>query len=199
MSTPRTEPGGSAPGRSGQPPAAPARPRTETVLALIAAAAALCAATLDDAADLWILLDLAALIAAGTAVALLLRGFRLAHGRPSLGDLATGVVIASISAAVWLLARHGPQARVGSLLLATAAVMGAVLALLVLGGAALRFRRESRGGGRAASGAAPGPTSSGEASGLLAGGIAAGRAAAVTTLVAAAVAVAAALRDALLR
>ena len=161
------------------------RPRTETVLALTAAASALCADALDDTADLWVVLDLAALLAAGAALALLLRTVSVVRGRPALTEVATATVTASISAAAWLLARHGPQAGVGGLLLATAAVMGAVLTVLILGGALVQHRR----------GAAP---AQGAPVRALVGSLP-GRAAALTTVSAATVAVAAALRDALVR
>jgi len=197
MSSPRTD----RPGHPG--PGSAARPRTEPVLALIGAAAALSAGLLDDAGDLWVVLDIAALLTVTSAIAMVLHGAGVRRGRPAFDELATGTVTAGISGSVLLLAEHGPQARVGTLLLGTAAAMGAVLTVLVLGGAVVRYRRERAdlagdqgadpGADFAADplGAAPAPPLPARAPlGMTAG---------MVTVAAAALAVAAALRDAVVR
>jgi hypothetical protein len=201
MSTPRTdrpdgapEPVGDVPARAGV--ALVGRPRTEPALAVTAAVTALLADALDDSGNLWVVLDIAGLLGAGIAVALLLRGFGISGGRPSLTELATSAVTAAISGAVWLLAGHGPQARVGTLLLGTAAVMGAVLTLLVLGGALSRYRRESTGAAPTSPPDVMRPREPGAPGDLP---TAAGRAATIITLLTAAVAVASVARDVIVR
>jgi len=177
MSTPRIQgPDGSA---------ADPRPRTEPVLALTAAAAA-GVGQLLSAGRLWIVLDLAAVLAAVAALALLLRALAVERDRPALAELSTGVVVGGISAAVLLLAWRGPEAYVGTLVLDVAAGMGTVLAVLIIGGAAVRLVHERP--------AAPRPAD--RAAGAPAG---VGRLVAAVTVLAAAVAVAVTLRDAVAR
>lgn len=165
----------------------PRTDRTEPVLALTAAASALVAEPLSNAGGIWVLLDMAAVLAATAAVGMLLRALAAERSRPSLVEVATAVMTAGISGAVVLLALHGPQARVGTLLLGTAAGMGAVLTVLVLFGAGSRYLRERSAdtGDAGVVAAAPGP------------GI--GRIAGLVTVLAAAVAVAAVVRDAFVR
>jgi hypothetical protein len=154
-----------------------ARPRLEPVLALLAAASAGTAQLVTNVDALWVLLDAAAVLGAVFAVAMLLRALAAARARPALGELATGVVTGGLTAAVLLLALHGPQARVGALVLEVAAAMGALLTALVVGGAGVRLVRE-----RPAAADRSGTPTIGRAAGWI-------------TVVAAAVAVAAVARD----
>lgn len=173
----------------GRPAPGDGRPRTEPVLALVALAAAALAQLMTNADSLWVLLDLAAALAAVSAVGMLLRTLGVDRQRPAFAELATGVVIGGISVAVLLLATHGPQARVGTLLLDVASAMGALLTALIVGGALSRLRRDGLGSAGTGSGVDDGVGVVGPV----------GRVAGLVTVLAAVVAAACALRDAALR
>jgi hypothetical protein len=156
MSSPRTQrpDGSSDDGRPtgavplGQPGGVPGDPaaspvRSEPVLAVTGAVAAGLAQLLTDTAGIWVLLDVAGVIAATVAVGMLLRSTAAERGRPALAELATGVVVGGLCVAVLLLARHGPEAPLGALVLGMASVMGGVLTLLIVAGALVRDRREA--------------------------------------------------------
>ncbi|HEY6798352.1 MAG TPA: hypothetical protein VI248_27040 [Kineosporiaceae bacterium] len=135
--SPQRDPGGD-PG----PGPGPARPRTEPVVALLATASAGAGQLLENVDALWVVLDIAAVLGAVAAIAMLLRALAASRGQPALAELGTGVVTAGLCAAVLLLAQHGPEARLGALVLEVATAMGALLTSLIVAGAVTRLVRE---------------------------------------------------------
>jgi hypothetical protein len=123
-------------------------PRTrgpEPTFALLGLASAVTAALLTGAAGLWVVLDMAALLAATAALATGLRRLGRSDGRNSLTELGNGLMMLGIAGALLLFALRGPTPRITAAALLLVSGFGGLFALLVLGRAVADHVQERSG------------------------------------------------------